>query len=156
MVLYKTTRPHITFLGRIPETEHYKNTEHVERLITRKDVLIIRPDAPLFFANIGHFKETLQQAIDQQKKDLRLLILNADCMTELDSSATHYLRELLTQCLKDDIVVYITGASKVVYWQLKKGEVLPLLKGNFFFESEQNAVDYFDKQMLKRRLLGGY
>jgi len=157
MVLYKTTRPHITFLGRIPETEHYKNTEHVKQLIQRKDVLIIRPDTPLFFANIGHFKETLQAAINQRNKDLQLLILNADCITELDSSATQYLRELLTQCLKDNIVVYFTGVSGAVYTQLKKGEVLPLLKGNFFFESEQNAVDYFDKQMLKRKILeGGY
>lgn len=155
MVLYKTTRPHITFLGRIPATEHYKNIEHVKKLIQRKDILIIRPDAPLFFANIGHFKETLQTAINQQKEDLKLLILNADCITELDSSATQYLRELLTQCLKDNIVVYFTGVSDSVYMQLKKGEVLPLLKGNFFFEGEQNAVDYFDKQLLKHKILTG-
>lgn len=155
MVLYKTTRPHITFLGRIPETEHYKNIENAKELVKRKDVLIIRPDAPLYYANIEHFKEQLQTAMAKQQVHLRLFILNADCITELDSSASHYLRELFAQCRKDEISVYLTGVSEEVYTQLKKAEVLPLLGGNFIFQSEQNAVDYFDKQMLKRAIREG-
>jgi len=116
---------------------------------------VIRPDAPLFFANIGHFKDTLQEAITEQRDTLELLILNTDCITELDSSANQYLRELLTQCQKEETTVYLTGVSEVVYNQLKKAGVLPLLGGNFIFENEQNAVDYFDKQMLKRKIMDG-
>ncbi len=155
MVLYKTTRPHITFLGRIPDTEHYKNIENAKELIKRKDVLIIRPDAPLYYANIEHFKGQLQNAMSKQQAHLRLFILNTDCITELDSSASHYLRELFAQCRKEEISVYLTGVSEEVYAQLKKAEVLPLLGGNFIFQSEQNAVDYFDKQMLKRAIREG-
>lgn len=155
MVLYKTTRPHITFLGRIPETEHYKNVERVKELVKRKDLLLIRPDANLYFANIEHFKETVQAAISEQKGQLQLLVMNADCITELDSSATYFLKDLLSQCRKDNITFYFTGVSDIVYDQLKRGEVLTLLGGNFFFQSEQNAVDYFDKQMLKKSIQEG-
>ena len=155
MVLYKTTRPHITILGKIPETPHYKNIEIVEDLIIRKDILIIRPDAPLFFANIGYFKERMEQEVAQKEAALKLIIFNADCLPHLDSSATHVLRELIAQYKAAGIMVYFTGISEEVYTILKKSGVLALLGGSYLFEKEQDAVGYFDKQvaksMLKRR-----
>ena len=59
MLLYKSTKPPITIFGRIPDTPHYKSIDTSDDLIIRKDILIIRPDTSLFFANIDAFKEKL-------------------------------------------------------------------------------------------------
>ena len=78
-----------------------------------------------------------------------MIIFNADCVPELDSSATHVLRELIQQYKAAGLVVYFTGISEAVYTILNKSGVLALLGGSYLFEKEQDAVGYFDKQVIK-------
>ena len=149
MLLYKSTKPPITIFGRIPETSHYKNIESSEELIIRKDILIIRPDTSLFFANITAFKERLLQAKKEKGAALKLILFKADAISDLDSSATHVLRDLLKECKQEGIHFYFVGLSKNLYTTLKNSNTLILLGGNFLFEGEQEAIDYFDLQMAK-------
>ena len=149
MLLYKSTKPPITIFGRIPDTPHYKSIETTDDLIIRKDILIIRPDTSLFFANIDAFKEKLMQAKIEKGAALKLILFKADAISDLDSSATQVLRDLLTECKKDSVHFYFVGLSKNLYTTLKNSNTLILLGGNFLFEGEQEAIDYFDLQMAK-------
>ena len=149
MVLYKTTRPHITVLGNIPNSVYYKNVAVVPEAIMREDILIIRPDAPLFFANINYFKERLQSLVKEKRKALRLIVFNADCMPDIDSTAVHALGDLLQYYQKEGIEVYFTGISGNVLETFHKSDLLNLVRPEYFFNNEQDAVNFFDKKMTK-------
>ncbi len=149
MLLYKSTKPPVTIFGRIPDTPHYKSIETLDDLIIRKDILIIRPDTSLFFANVTAFKEILLQAQKEKGSALKLILFKADAISTLDSSATHMLRDLLKECKAEGIHFYFMGLSKNLYTTLKNSNTLVLLGGNFLFEGEQEAIDYFDLQMAK-------
>ncbi len=149
MVLYKTTRPHITILGKIPYADYYKNRAVVPEVIIRKDILIIRPDAPLFFANVNYFKERLQALMKEKSKMLQLVIFNADCMPDIDSSAVHVLGELLQYYQKEGIEFYFVGVCSKVLNTFHKSNLIAFISPKHFFDNEQDAVDFFDKKMTK-------
>lgn len=52
MVVYKTTKPHVAVLANIHGTHFYRNIERFgEDVILKEDILIVRFDAQLYFAN---------------------------------------------------------------------------------------------------------
>ncbi|MDX1410373.1 MAG: SulP family inorganic anion transporter, partial [Saprospiraceae bacterium] len=51
MVIYRTTRPHVAVLGQVPGTDTYRNTDRFYEVSERPDLLILRFDAQLYFAN---------------------------------------------------------------------------------------------------------
>jgi SulP family sulfate permease len=61
MVIYRTTRPHIAVLGKVPGSTYYRNLERFTEVEDRDDLLIIRFDAQLYFANTNFFKDTLEE-----------------------------------------------------------------------------------------------
>ena len=50
LFLWRTTRPHMAIVGRVPGTEHFRNIER-HAVIRSETVLIIRVDESLYFAN---------------------------------------------------------------------------------------------------------
>ena len=54
-VIYRSTKPHYAVLGKLPDTRVYRNVERFENVEVRKNILIIRYDANLYFANTSHF-----------------------------------------------------------------------------------------------------
>ena len=65
MVIFKTTRPYVAVLAKIPGTHFYRNIERFEGIIRPKeDVLIVRFDAQLYFANTAFFKDKLEDCHD--------------------------------------------------------------------------------------------
>ena len=71
MIIFQTTRPHIASLGKIPGKPHYKNIKRFEDLETRKDILIIRFDARLYYANTTYFLDNIKNLIYQKGDGLK-------------------------------------------------------------------------------------
>lgn len=146
MIIFQTTKPHVASLGKIPGSPHYKNIDRFDNLEDRKDILIVRFDARLYYANISYFQEEMEQRITAKGKALKLFILDADSMNGMDSSSVHALEELATFCESNEIVFYIVGV---------KGPVRDILHRCGFYEKHgidkfffriQHAVDTFDEQ----------
>ncbi|MCB0618959.1 MAG: solute carrier family 26 protein, partial [Saprospiraceae bacterium] len=68
MVIFRTTRPHIAVLGKVPGTPYYRNIERFEKVEQRPDLLILRFDAQLYFANVNFFKDTLAELVQRKGK----------------------------------------------------------------------------------------
>jgi len=63
LIIFRTTQPHTAVLGKIPERPHYKNIDRFKHLEVREDILIMRFDARLYFANVNFFKEKIETEI---------------------------------------------------------------------------------------------
>jgi len=59
MLIYKNTKPHIAILGRIPNTHFYRNKKRFKDVEIEDDLLIVRFDSQLHFANTTYFKDKL-------------------------------------------------------------------------------------------------
>ena len=102
VMIYRTTRPHMAVLGRIPGTEFFKNINRFEEAEEIENTLIVRFDSRLYFANANYFKESIEQLMNE-KENLKLLIIDAQSISNVDSSGMTMLRELLELCTLNKI-----------------------------------------------------
>lgn len=92
LFMVRSANPHTTELGRIEGTDEYRN---VDRWPTcRSDrVLVLRVDAPLFFANTKALEDRLATLL-ADRPAVRAVVLDASGIGDLDSSGAHALRAL--------------------------------------------------------------
>ncbi len=110
LLVYRTSRPHIAVLGRIKNTDYFKNINRFpEDTETFIDFLIVRFDAQLYFGNKEYFrKELLKLAVLEE--EIKYVILNAEAINYIDSSAVHMMRQLISELKTKNIKFIITGA----------------------------------------------
>ncbi len=156
MIIFRTTRPHIAELGKVPNTHFYRNIERFKEVEQQKDSLIIRFDAQLYFANSSFFKEQVQALAAKKGTDLKNIILNFDSINNIDSSAAHMLEELVIDFKEKEVTILFTGVKGPVRDALERSHLLDKIGTQHFFMSVQEAVDYLDKKKNGHPVLEDY
>lgn len=111
VLVYRTSKPHIAVLGKIKGTNYFKNINRFSNDIEmQNDILIIRFDAQLYFGNKDYFKKELYKQVDKKGKELNTIILNAEAINYIDSSAVHILKQIVKDLKNRGIQFIITGA----------------------------------------------
>lgn len=143
-IIFRSTRPHLAVLGRVPDTHFYRNISRFKVVENRKDILITRFDNQLYFANVNYFKDTMAKLILEKGKDLQTVIINAESIHSIDSSGIHALEELVQEVKANHQQIFFTGVIGPVRDAMKKGHLLEKVGKNNFFMSVQEAVDAHD------------
>jgi SulP family sulfate permease len=111
LLVYRTSRPHIAVLGRIKNTDYFRNIarfpEDTEQF---DDFLIVRFDAQLYFGNKEFFKKELQKHLSSKIGEVKYVILNAEAINYIDSSAVHMLRKMISDLKSKGIILVVAGA----------------------------------------------
>ncbi|MEZ4887514.1 MAG: solute carrier family 26 protein [Chitinophagales bacterium] len=144
-VIYRSTKPHMTVLGQLPNTVYYRNVKRYPEALKRKDMLIIRFDAELYFANVNHFKDTLETFINEKGNHLKVIILEASSIHALDSTGMHTLEEVIEECAQKGISFYFTGVIGPVRDAFYKGKLISTIGRENQFMRVHDAVEYFDE-----------
>ena len=146
MILYRTSRPHIAELGKIPNSNFYRNIDRFEEVEQRKDILIMRFDAQLYFANSSFFKENINAYAARKGADLNTIILEFASVNNLDSSAAHTLSELVTDYKDKGVTFLFSRVKGPVRDAMEKSHLIEKIGKQHFFMSIQAAVDFVDKK----------
>lgn len=89
LFLYRTSRPHIVAVGRIPGTEHYRSVKR-RKVETWERLLLIRIDESLYYANTSRVESELQRlVIEYPRATDVVLILSA--VGHVDASSLEML-----------------------------------------------------------------
>lgn len=145
LIIYRTSQPHIAVLARIEGSNYFKNIERFhEQVKHRDDLLIIRFDAQLFFGNKDFFKKKLEALVAQKEPTLKAVILNAESISYIDSSANAMLMKYIQTLKQQNIQFFISGAIGPTRDVLfNNGIINELGKENLFVRTYE-AVDCFD------------
>ncbi|MCC6727222.1 MAG: sodium-independent anion transporter, partial [Saprospiraceae bacterium] len=128
----------------VPCSMFYRNIQRFDNLEQRTDVLVVRFDGPLYFSNINYFKDKMGELIAQKGEALRLVVLNADSISHLDSSAIHALQDWVTENRSRGIQVYFTSVIGPVRDTLSRWGLTAEIGADCFFMSNQQALESFD------------
>ncbi|MDP3945441.1 MAG: solute carrier family 26 protein [Lutibacter sp.] len=146
MLIYTTTKPHIAILGRIPDTHFYRNIKRFEGLlITSEEILIVRFDAQLFFANVQYFKDKLEKSVAEKGDKLKLIIIDGESINSIDSSGVYMLNDVITKYRSLNIDIAFTGMKGPVRDVLEKSGIIKKIGYQNCFLSIQEAVDAFEE-----------
>jgi len=140
IVLRQTTRPHIAVLGRIPGTTQFRNVERSPAAVTTAGVVVVRVDAPLYFANLDYLREKLTNLEEEQGGHMRVLVIDATSVTELDSTADTVLVEIAGDLASRDAELYLAGVKGRLLDVLRRSGSYERLGADHFFLSADDAV----------------
>jgi SulP family sulfate permease len=145
VMVYRTSMPHFAVLGNIRGTDYYKNVERFgDEVEIRDDILIIRFDAQLYFGNTNYFKTQLFKQIDAKGDDLKLVILNAEAINYIDSTAAKMLVHVITEIHARNIEFYIAGAIGPTRDIIFTTGIIDVLHKECLFVKINEAVEYFN------------
>jgi SulP family sulfate permease len=147
MLIYKSTKPHVAILGNVPNTYLYRNIKRFDQLVVFKDVLIIRFDAQLHFANTTYFKDTIYKEARKKGKALKIIIIDGESLNNLDSSGVYALEEILKYFKEKNIELYFTGLKGPVRDTIYKSNIIKDIGQEHCFMSIQEAIDYYHSQI---------
>ena len=97
MLIYRATHPQGAVLGQLPGTEAYRDIERRPEAVTFPGLLIWRVGGTLFFASISHFVEELTKALAESRPPVKHILLDADAVTYIDSTACDELLRLIEE-----------------------------------------------------------
>ena len=87
-------RPYRAELGQIPTVRGYHDRSRHPDAERLPGIVIVRFDAPLFFANGGMFDDYVRSVVADAGPDVRTVILAAEPITDIDTTAVDELIEL--------------------------------------------------------------
>jgi SulP family sulfate permease len=128
--LYKTSTPHMAVVGEVPGTEHYRNVNR-HKVITHSEILSLRVDESLYFANAGFIEDRIYELLEQNSA-VRHVIIMCTAVNEIDLSALDAL-ESINQRLNDSgIKLYLSEVKGPVADVLTKTDFIKHLSGEIF------------------------
>jgi MFS superfamily sulfate permease-like transporter len=143
VALGKLARPHDAVLGEGAGLDGWVDTEEHEGSVTLEGLLVYRFDAPLFFANIGWFRQRVQQALDINEGTERWIVIDFEGIGSLDATAAEGLVELVDELHEGGLVVGIARANRTAIGQLTRGGVLEQIGNENVHATINRAVRAF-------------
>jgi high affinity sulfate transporter 1 len=95
--------PHDAVLGRVPGVKGYHDIGDFPEAAQIPGLLLYRFDAPLFFANASIFRQRLKDRIDSAETPVRRVVLCAEPLIDVDTTAADSLGELIDELAADGI-----------------------------------------------------
>ena len=146
LLVYRTSKPHYAFLGRIGSTNYFKNIKRFpDEVVLRDDLIILRFDAQLFFGNIHFFKKLVFDSLNENPKKVKGFIINARSMNYIDSTAIEQLIDIIEKIQEKGIRVMLVGATGPTRDSVIKSKLINVVKKGNLFITSGDATDSFDK-----------
>jgi SulP family sulfate permease len=137
--LRRTSQPHIAVVGRIKDTDHFRNINR-HQVETWGDLLLIRIDENISFANVSFIIDFIEEQTAKHAK-LRHLVLVFSSVSHIDTTAFEALENLINSLKSQGILLHLAEVKGPVMDQLKQTNFINHLKpGEIFFQTIE-AVD---------------
>ncbi|MGB7712439.1 MAG: solute carrier family 26 protein [Microcoleus sp.] len=134
--LWRTSKPHIAVVGRVGNSEHFRNVLRHE-VKTCPHVLAVRVDASLYFVNTKYLEDYLLKAVSDSP-DVKYLLLVCSAVNSIDGSALETLKSLILDLNNRGIEFYMSEVKgPVMDGLLKIGFVEELGKDHIFLTTDQ-------------------
>jgi SulP family sulfate permease len=128
--LWKTSRPHVAEVGRVPGTQHFRNVLRHE-VETAPHLLTLRVDESLYFAN-ARFLEDLVQARVTEGCGITDVVLMMSAVNEVDFSALESLEAIDARLRDMGVRLHLSEVKGPVMDRLERSHLLHEMGGRVF------------------------
>ena len=134
LYLWRVSRPHAAIVGRVPETEHFRNIDR-HQVITVPHLLSIRIDESLTYLNARWLEEyVLEQVAD--RPEVRHVIIMCSAVNEIDASGLESLEAINHRLADGGIALHLSEAKGPVLDRLANSNFLEELSGSVFLSQD--------------------
>lgn len=144
LVLARAVRPHDAVLGKTPGLDGYHDIGDYPESERAPGLLVYRFDAPLFFANASFFKNRVIALAEELDPPLRWFILDAEAITDSDSTALEALEETRSYLAQRGAVVTVARAKSSLRARFDRAGLTAAIGANHFYPSIRTAVAAYE------------
>jgi len=143
VLLFETKSRNTSVLGKVPDTNIYRDIKHYPDGETYPGLLIIRFDGMLFFANAHDFVNTVRKAIAAADPPPRVVVLDSESINDIDATAVITLREFRKQLHQSGIEIRVARVKTNVFAIMERAGLEDDIPAHHFYPTVQAAVDAF-------------
>ena len=136
LFLWRSSRPHAAIVGRVPESEHFRNVDR-HKVFTDPRILTIRIDESLTYLNARWLEEFILEQVAEQKT-VRHVILMCSAVNAIDASALERIEAINHRLEDGGISLHLSEVKGPVMDRLKRSHFLDQLSGKIYLS--QNAA----------------
>lgn len=144
LLIYRATSPTNAILAREADGNSFHDVSRRTNLETIPGLLIFRFDSSLFFASANHFDEALHTRIAEAAEPVSQVLLDAETINLMDSTATDMLLELQTELKQKDITLAFARVHDKVKDKMVLSGVADAFGTDHFYNTLQEGVAAFE------------
>jgi MFS superfamily sulfate permease-like transporter len=138
--LWDGWRPHSAVLGRVDGIDGYHDVQRHPEARRIDGLVLLRWDAPLFFANAEWFERVVQATVVASPTPVRWLVVAAEPVTSVDVTAADMLRALDSSLQEQGIELCFAEMKGPVKDKLKRFGLFSHFGQQTFFATIDDAV----------------
>jgi SulP family sulfate permease len=135
LFLWRASRPHAAIVGRVPETEHFRNVKR-HKVFTDPRILTIRIDESLTYLNARWLEEFVLEEIAAHPK-LKHLILMASAVNAIDASALESIEAINHRMADAGVCLHLSEVKGPVMDALERTHFLHELTGRVWLSQNE-------------------
>jgi high affinity sulfate transporter 1 len=140
-VIYRSSRPHLSSLGRVPDAPGaYSDLGRHPENTPIPGVLILRLDGPLYYANALTFRDGVKAMIDETEPLPRVVIFDLSAQDQLDLTSTDMLDSLVKELQGKGMAVAMADVHAPVLETCRSTGLLELIGEDHVFPTVNSAV----------------
>jgi high affinity sulfate transporter 1 len=143
VLIRRVSRPPTAVLGHLPGTDAYRDIAVHPEAETLPGLLIFRFDAPIIFANAGHFADKVRQLIAEAGTPVREVLVQAQQMNQIDSTGADQLARLQSELEVKGITLSFAEVKSALRQAIHRIGLEEKIGGDRFFESINEGIQAF-------------
>jgi len=139
-LIIRTSDPQLSVLGRIPGTLAFRSTKYHPDAILTPDLLIVRPDEEVFFANAAMLHKSIRELVTTGDPALQTTILDLEMTNELDVPSAEMIGDLHEELKGSEIRLIIAGLHAPVREMLDRSGVTDQIDAAYVYPTVLEAI----------------
>jgi high affinity sulfate transporter 1 len=146
LMIYKSSRPHLASLGRVPGIpgDYSDLNRHPENTAV-PGVLIVRLDAPIYYANALTVREWIKAQVSNIQPSPHAVVMDAAGQDSLDITSAEALKGLVVELMDKGIDYYVAEVHAPVREFGQRTGLLELIGEDHIFPTVDDAVRFIEK-----------
>jgi MFS superfamily sulfate permease-like transporter len=140
LLIYRTSHPQGAVLGQLPGEEAYRDIRTHPEALTFPGLMIWRPGGDLFFASIGHLGEQLKAALAASHLPVKHVLLDAESMNRIDTSACDALVNLIRELQGQGLTFAFARVGDEIRGRMRLGGIEAIVGPTDFHERVTDGV----------------
>jgi high affinity sulfate transporter 1 len=137
----RVSRPHVSVMGQDPKQPGvFEDVQRNRDAVPVPGVLIVRPDAPLFYANAQGVRDHVDALLASAQLPVRYLVMILDANDDLDLTGTEMLERLDDHLREQNIAFGIAHLHGPARARAERTGLVARIGADHFFGNTQEAV----------------
>lgn len=143
LLIKRASHPGTAVLGKMLDSNMYRNVLRYPDAITTPGLLIFRFSSDLIYPNADYFYSQLKKAIQDAKSPVKQVLINAESINLLDTTAMEMLSKLNKELAQKGIVLSMARVRDSVRELMRRGGLERELSNSYFYDTIIIGVEDF-------------